>query len=182
MDSRTDAELVARVVGGDVEAFAPIVHRYRDAYARYAARILGDRDEAEDVLQSAFVRAFRNLGSCRNPERLGSWLFQIVINECRTFAMRRSNRDRRIVRDDLVLGQVPAPLAPEPDVLPLEIQRALDRLSPDHREAFVLKHVEQMEYDEIARLTGVGVSALKMRVKRACDQLREELAGVAYDG
>jgi RNA polymerase sigma-70 factor (ECF subfamily) len=139
--------------------------------------MLGSRDDADDALQSAFVRAYRKLEDCRDPSRFGAWLYQIVINECRTLAMRRDRRERRMVRDEHGLDDVPA--ATEPPSVGLaeleEVQRALDRLDAQQREAFVLKHVEELSYEEMAALTGDSVSALKMRVKRACDRLRQML-------
>src|SRR5260221_14087014 len=86
--TRTDAELVAAATGGDVEAFAELSRRYRDTYTRFAVRMVGNRDEAEDVLQSAFIRAYRALDRCRDPARFGAWLYQIVANECRTYVVR----------------------------------------------------------------------------------------------
>jgi RNA polymerase sigma-70 factor, ECF subfamily len=173
--SISDADLVAQVLGGDVDAFGHLVRRYQDAYFRFALRMLGSRDDADDALQSAFVRAYRKLADCRDPARFGAWLYQIVINECRTLALRRDRRERRLVRDDSQLDRavdaevLEAPFGVE------EIQRALDALPSEQREAFVLKHIEELGYDEMAALTGAGVSALKMRVKRACEGLRELL-------
>ena len=182
-NGRPDAELVAAVLDGDDEAFAHLVRRYRDGYARFAVRMLGSHADADDALQSAFVRAYRGLRGCREPARFGAWLSQIVVNECRTFAARRSRRERRFV-DDPALEEALA-VAADGDFageegVREEIQRALDRLVPEQREAFVLKHVEELSYEEIAEITGVGVSALKMRVKRACERLRELLEGVHH--
>ena len=179
MHERPDEELVARVLNGDVDSYGALVRRYQDAYFRFATRMLGGREDADDALQSAFVRAFRKLPECRDPSRFGAWLYQIVINECRTLAARRDRRERKMVRDDDQLGQ----LAAEPATFAFsaggdeleEIQRALDRLDPDQREAFVLKHVEELSYEEMSKLTGASLSALKMRVKRACDRLRQLL-------
>lgn len=173
----TDAELVARVLAGEVDAFGLLVRRYQDSYVRFATRILGSPDDADDALQSAFVRSFRKLKECRDPARFGAWLYQIVLNECRTLAFRRDRRERRMVRDEHDLEVVSAELetpAPRPTELE-EIQKALNQIEHDQREAFILKYVEQLSYDEMSELTGVGVSALKMRVKRACDRLRQLL-------
>jgi RNA polymerase sigma-70 factor (ECF subfamily) len=158
-----------------------LARRYRDVYARYAVRVLGSLEDADDVLQAAFIRAFRGLSQCRNPERFKAWLFQIVINECRSFATIRRRREMRFVRDE---GELERALTDHPEshsALRGEIQRALDQLEPDQREAFVLKHVEELSYEEMAELTGAGISALKMRVKRACERLRELLEGVHHD-
>lgn len=172
----TDAELVAAVVGGDTERYATLVQRYQDAYRRFAVRMLGNADDADDALQLAFVRAFRALRQCKDPARFGAWLYQIVINECRTFGARKTRRERRVVRDEMALEQAPDLRTNDEPVLDVEtVQRALDQLDPAQREAFVLKHVEGMNYEEMAALTGVGESALKMRVKRAIDRLRNLL-------
>lgn len=185
MTERSDAELVTAVLSGDVDAFAHLVQRHQDTYRRYATRVLGNSDDADDVLQLAFVRAFRSLRQCRNPARFGGWFFQIVINECRTFTARRARRERRIVRDEAALDAAESwnegNEGGGKDELEV-IQQALDRLDVDQREAFVLKHVEELSYDEMAELTGAGVSALKMRVKRACERLRELLEEVPHDG
>jgi RNA polymerase sigma-70 factor (ECF subfamily) len=175
VDQSADSELVARVLNGDVDAYSFLVRRYQDAYFRFATRLLGSRDDADDALQSAFVRAYRKLSDCRDPARFGAWLYQIVINECRTFSHRRDRRERRVVRDERELEKVVGDQIVERSMDIEEIQCALDRLDSEYREAFVLKHVEELSYDEISELTGVGVSALKMRVKRACDRLRQLL-------
>jgi len=176
----TDAALVGRVVGGDTDAFAILVARHRDRLARYAFRMLGDRHDAEEALQDSFVRAFRALSRCDNPERFDAWLFSILVNRCRTTGARSSRRTRTFVHDDAAL--LGAASAADGAAVELErrgwrveIDRALAQLDAGQREAFLLKHVEDMSYDEMAALTGVGVSALKMRVKRACDRLRDLL-------
>jgi RNA polymerase sigma-70 factor (ECF subfamily) len=174
----TDADLVAAAAAGDVEAFAELSRRHRDAYTRFAVRMVGNRDEAEDVLQSAFIRAYRALDRCREPARFNAWMYQIVANECRTFVVRRARRDRRLVRDEWQLEHAAmAPAIDARDTLE-DVQYALARLDVDQREAFVMKHVEEMSYEEMAELTGVGISALKMRVKRACTRMRELLEEV----
>lgn len=178
MDGHSDATLVEATRRGDTRAFALLVRRYRDRHARYAARILGDRDEAEDVLQSVFVRAFRHIDRCDDPARFGAWLHRIVVNECRTWATRRGRRETKLVRDELVIGNLQAEGAESDPALREAIERALAELPIDQREAFLLKHVEGLEYEEMATVTGAGVSALKMRVKRAIERLRERLEGV----
>ena len=84
-----DAEIVARVLEGDVDAYALLVTRYRPRLSRYALRMLGNREDAQEALQDAFVRAYRALGRCDDPDRFGSWLFSILVNRCRTSGARR---------------------------------------------------------------------------------------------
>jgi RNA polymerase sigma-70 factor (ECF subfamily) len=174
----TDAVLVSRVIGGDVDAYAVLVARYRDRYARFAVHMLGSREDAEDVLQETFVRAYRSIAQCEDRARFGSWLFRILVNRCRTAGARRGRREQTVVRDEIALLGPAVDHPAERAAWREEIARALARLDPDQREAFLLKYVEEMSYEEMAALTGVGVSALKMRVKRACGRLREMLREV----
>ena len=180
MDHRPDAVIVAEVLAGDAEAYAYLVRRYQDEYFRFAVRMLGGRDDADEALQSAFLRAFRALAECRDPERFGAWLYQIVANECRSKATMLGRRERRFVRDDDALEQALAEHTAESDAMREEIERAIDQLPVDQREAFLLKHVEGLTYEEMEAITGAGKSALKMRVKRACDRLRELLNGAYH--
>ena len=177
IDRESDSDLVAAAVAGNLDAFAALSRRHRDRCTRFAVRMVGNLDDADDVLQSAFMRAYRALPNCRDPKRFGSWLYQIVANECRTFASRRARRERRFVQSEVEFEGSVAPLTDARETLD-DIQYALDRLEPDQREAFLLKHVEDMTYEEMSEITGAGISALKMRVKRACERLRELLEEV----
>ena len=179
-----DEEAIVRVLAGETEAFAVLVRRYRDSFARFATRMVGSRADAEDVLQSAFVRAYRALERCRKPDQFAAWLHQIVVNECRSYAARRTRRERWYAESDAVLDELPAEEIAgeeEPPLSLVELGRALEQLPVEQREAFVLKHVEGASYEEMAELTGAGVSALKMRVQRACARLRELLEEAIHD-
>lgn len=175
METLTDAAIIERVLAGDCESYAVLVARYRDRYARFAVHMLGNREDAEEALQDAFVRAYGSLASCQDRERFGSWLFRILANRCRTAGSKRRRRERTFVRDEIALAQASVDHSSERREWMEEIERALDMLEPAQREAFLLKYVEELSYDEMARVTSAGVSALKMRVKRACDRLRELL-------
>lgn len=174
--TESDAALVARTLAGDLDAFAGLMARYRNSLGLYALHMLGNREDAEEALQDGFVRAYWALSSCREPERFGAWLFRIVVNRCRTVR-------RRLRRHDvmtLLPADMPGGRGDVSETLGWreEIGRALARLRPHYREAFLLRYVEEMEYDEIARLTGAKEPAVRMRVKRASDQLRELLRDV----
>lgn len=167
-----DAAIVARVLAGDTGAYAILVAKYRAQFARYAVRMLGTREDAEEALQDALVRAYRSLAKCDDPERFGSWLFRILANRCRTTGTRRGRREKTFVRDEGALLDAAHEHPAERAAWREEIDRALARLDAEQREAFLLKHVEDLGYEEMSELTGVGVSALKMRVKRACERMR----------
>src|SRR6267154_2479138 len=161
----SDAEVVALVLAGDTEAFCIVIRRYEAGLLRFATRMLGSRDAAADAVAESFVRAYRHLASCREPARLRTWLYRIVTNRCKSHLARRSVAD--VSLDD-------APPVADQAVL---VERALADLSPDKREAFVLKHVEGLSYEEMAAVTGERIPTLKMRVHRA----REELLKVLED-
>jgi RNA polymerase sigma-70 factor (ECF subfamily) len=134
--------------------------------------MLGNREDAEEALQDAFVRAFRGLSRCGDPTRFQAWLFRILVNRCRTAGRRRGRRERTFVSGEDI-GIEPAQDHPAEWIAwREEIARALATLEQEQREAFLLKYVEDLSYDEMETMTGVGISALKMRVKRACDRLR----------
>jgi RNA polymerase sigma-70 factor (ECF subfamily) len=170
-----DAALVARVLEGDVAAFTGLVHRHYQDCARFAVRMLGDRHDAEDAIQETFLSAYAALGRYREQHTFRAWLFRILVNRCRSVARQRGRRRQRFVEDGATHEVVASQSAPGDPGLRDTLQRALDSLEPRLREAFLLKYGEELEYREMSAVTGVGVSALKMRVKRACDALRPQL-------
>lgn len=177
-EDESDAAVVRRVLSGDVEVFSVLVARHQGRGARFAQAMLGDRQDAEEALQDAFVRAFRRLSTCRDPERFGAWFLQILVNRCRTRGAMRGRHADVFVHDDAALETAAARPAPSGEWRE-EIQRALGQLDALQREAFLLKHVDGLDYEEMTRLTGARVPALKMRVKRACDRLKVLLQEVA---
>ncbi|HEY6220109.1 MAG TPA: RNA polymerase sigma factor [Gemmatimonadaceae bacterium] len=178
MEPLTDGQLVSRVLAGDVESYATLVARYRDRLGRYALHMLGSREDAEEALQDSFVRAYRSLARCDDPEKFGAWLFRILLNRCRTSGARGSRRRQTFVSDEVALLAASVEHPADRAAWREEIELALQQLRPDQRQAFLMKYVEDLSYEEMAQITGVGVSALKMRVLRACDRLRELLGEV----
>lgn len=177
--SDSDADLVGRVRRGDLAAYTELVTRHRAGLERYAHHLLGSREEAEDALQDTLLRAYRAIGQCAQPERFRAWIMTILVNRCRT----RLSRPDPVLRDHaarIAMENARAPHGSDASFLREEIQRALANLPTDQREAFLLKHVEELSYEEIAELTGASVSALKMRVHRACERLRVELQDVHH--
>jgi len=171
----SDAEVVARVLGGDREAFGLVIRRYEPGLLRYAARMLGSRDAAADAVAEGLVRAYRHLASCRDPARLRTWLYRIVANRCKSHLARRATAD-------VSLDEAPPVADPRDTEAVVEraeqlvlVERALRTLSPEKREAFVLKHVEGMSYEEMAAATGERIPTLKMRVHRAREALLQAL-------
>jgi RNA polymerase sigma-70 factor (ECF subfamily) len=168
----TDASLVRAVLDGNVAAFTTLVDRHSRVCLRFATRMLGNPEDAEDVTQEAFLRAYGALGRYDERVTFRTWIMSILINRCRTALGSRRKREARVILDDSAIAV--AAMASGADDLAMRdaLERALAQLDDAHREAFLLKHVEQLGYDEMATVTGAGVSALKMRVRRACERLQ----------
>lgn len=178
----TDASLVRAVLEGNVAAFTTLVDRHSRVCLRFATRMLGSQDDAEDVTQEAFVRAYGALGRYDERVTFRTWIMSILVNRCRTALGARRKRETRVITDDAVVERAAAGgTAVEALDLRDALERALARLDDAHREAFLLKHVEQLSYDEMAAMTGTGVSALKMRVRRACERLQHILEQDRHD-
>src|SRR5512145_1976252 len=126
-----DAELVLRIRGGDVGAYSVLVARYRDRLGRYAVRMIGNREDAEEALQDAFVRAYRSLAKCDEPERFAPWFFRILANRCRTAGTRRGRRERTFVNDEIALLSASEEHPAERAAWREELDRALQRLDTD---------------------------------------------------
>lgn len=177
----TDADVIARVLDGDVEAFGLLIDRYQHQLATYATHMMGSVDDAADIVQESLVRAYRSLRRCAEPARFQGWLFRIVTNQCKTHLARRKRR-----KTDM-LSTVPADAAAretaDRDVLDAELRRrvreALGELAVDQREALILKYVHGMSLPEMAEVLSVSVPALKMRLSRGREALRTRLGDVA---
>ena len=180
MTEASDGELLGRVLAGERELFACLVDRYTDRLGRYATRMLGNQADAEDALQDTFVRAYRSLANCK-PEGFGPWVFGILVNRCRTYGARRARANGVIVTSELAMAHASVPHSEARDALRDAINWALIQLPADQREAFLLKHVEDLSYDTMAEVTGVRAAALRMRVFRARDELRKLLAEEVRD-
>src|SRR6476646_952983 len=140
---------------------------FRDAHARRPSR-RGRRDAGSAV---ACV-------SCVGNVRPRGQFSHVAVRDSRESLSERSRYVRRVVTDEDAMHNAVSGDDATATELRIEIERALALLEPDQREAFLLKHVEQLGYDEMAAVTGAGVSALKMRVKRACERLQELLGEV----
>ena len=174
MKEESDELLVRRVLAGETHVYARLVERYRARLGRYAVRMLGNQADAEDALQDAFVRGYRSLARCR-PEGFREWLFGILINRCRTYAVQRARRQGVVTNDDFIAANASNGHTAEAHGWRQAIDWALEQLPGEQREAFLLKHVEDLSYEEMQELTGVRVPALKMRVFRAREALRRLL-------
>ncbi|HZT42913.1 MAG TPA: RNA polymerase sigma factor [Chthonomonadaceae bacterium] len=170
-EDREEARWIARAQAGDAAAIDRLITRYRQQVVRLAAHILRRPEEAEDVAQEAFVRAFRNLRSFRGECRFYTWLYAIVVRICLD--------RRRLARWD---AETPVETLLEPieeQSPPVEgietrllVETLLDRLSPPMRAMLVLRELEGLEYEEIARVLAIPVGRVRWRLHAARAQFR----------
>jgi RNA polymerase sigma-70 factor (ECF subfamily) len=172
-DTATDLELVERVLAGQREQYAVLVRRYQEGLFRHALGMVRDADLAADLVQDAFVRAYSSLKRCRDRSKFGGWLFQILRNRCLDHLKERRRSDLRLDdRHDLLAGEGGPGVDLERLSLRDLLDRSLARLPEAQREAFLLKHVQDLTYEEMSEVTDASVSALRMRVLRAREMLR----------
>jgi RNA polymerase sigma-70 factor, ECF subfamily len=174
--SLTDAAAVRRCLDGDDAAFGAIVGRYQQVLFNVAFRMLGDYEEARDAAQSAFVKAYENLGTYDPRRRFFSWIYRILMNECLNLRRQPSVR--------LCTGPIDGMTADDrtPDAVEAaerrrDVKQAILKLPPDYREVIVLRHFAALSYEEMSEAIGVPAKTVKSRLYSARQQLATELAG-----
>jgi RNA polymerase sigma-70 factor, ECF subfamily len=182
----SDAAAVARACAGDTDAFRVLVERYSRKVFRLAYRMTQNEQDAEDVVQEAFLRAYRRLKQFESRSSFGTWIFRITANAAMDLTRKRGRHEQAEqpipeTEDSAdALAQMPAP-DPTPDRILLsgelkhKVESVLASLSPQVRTAFVLRHYEGMSIEEIGSVLGLKVSATKNSIFRAVQKLRKEL-------
>jgi len=171
-ERRTDAELVEAAREGREEAFGELMGRYRDAVFGVAFHRLGNFEEARDVVQEAFVKAYLGLGGLRDPSAFGPWLYRIADGTAVDAA-------RKPRREEPLSGAEVAPDRSHEAEAAREVREMIARLSEPARLAVVLHYVNGYSHAEVARFLGTTPEAVKMRLSRARGKLREEMAEMA---
>lgn len=179
-----DAQLVARSLKQDHEAFGQLIDRHASVIVNLAYRMVGDRAEAEDLAQEAFLTAFKALSTFRTDAKFSTWLYRIAANKCIDWLrVKRPGMGQQDVDITETLEihvaeeQTPECLLSQQQVAQ-ELEQAIQRLPPLYREAFVLKHVEGLSYEEMEEILGVNGDTLKMRVYKGRLQLSRDLAAL----
>jgi RNA polymerase sigma-70 factor (ECF subfamily) len=170
-----DADLISRVRHGDVEAYNLLISRWEKRVFNYLLRLCGNPDDALDLTQDAFLKAWQSIRKLDDPARFGPWLYRIAHNEA--YSLFRKRRPETALKDaEPGLERDRAPAFPMD--LSLAVTAALDRLNPDQREAVVLKVYEGFKFEEMAEVLGCPVSTVKSRLYTALDLLKAELGPV----
>lgn len=173
---KDDAEIVGRILKGEQEVYAELVERYQGLLYRQALTMVHAPDAAADLVQDSFVKAYTSLEQCSDPARFGAWVFRILRNRCLDYL---KDKRRQVVPLEHTVLVAPSRENPEQHLEQLEqrnaVSHALQALPPAQREAFLLKHVDGLSYEEMAEMLEASVSALKMRVMRAREALQQSL-------
>jgi RNA polymerase sigma-70 factor (ECF subfamily) len=178
---RSDEDLIDACRAGEASAFDVLVGRWEDRIRGACWRVLGSEDEARDVAQEAFLKAYRALPGFKREARFSSWLYQIAVNLCRDRLRRRRTRAtvslEELEPSSAVLVEF-RPGAQEAlirDDLAGAVRRAIEALSPEQREVVILKEYQGLTFLEIAQALDVPVSTVKTRLYRGLGQLRVRL-------
>jgi RNA polymerase sigma-70 factor (ECF subfamily) len=187
-EDRTD---IADYLSGDRTALDRLVVRHKDRVFNLCYRLLGDYSEAEECAQETFIKVLRSLKGFRFESSFSTWLFTIAVNICRN---RRNSAEHRFWKRVLSFGRnspeeegpedfeiedpAPSPLVrmteKEKEIM---LQSAIDSLSHDHRTVIILRHVEELSYEEISRITGYNLGTLKSKLARARVLLQKKIQG-----
>ena len=175
-----DRDLIAKARKGDVEAFNLLVSRWEKRVFNYLLRLTnGRREDAQDLSQDVFLKAYQNLGKLDDPAKFAGWLFRIAHNEA--YSLLRKNRpDDAEITFDPVTAE--ASLGSGGRMFPVElslaVQTALGRLNSDQREAVLLKVYQGFKFEEMAEILEIPVSTVKSRLYTALDLLKTALMPV----
>jgi len=179
----SDEELVARSAGGDLDSFNQLVVRWERPIYALAYRVIGREEEARDVVQEAFLRAYRSLGGFRGQAKFSSWLYRITLNLCRDWIRRHRRAPFVETPEGVDIVELAGETGPGESVEDLVarkdlgtfVSRALDALSEEQRTAIVLKEYQGLTFQEIADLLGCPLSTVKTRLYQGLVVLRREL-------
>ncbi|HJS57437.1 MAG TPA: sigma-70 family RNA polymerase sigma factor [Vicinamibacteria bacterium] len=172
VDGGDDHELVDRCLRGDLDAFAPLVARYQKPLFNVALRMVRDREDARDITQTAFVKAYEKLRSFDRKHRFFSWIYRIAVNECLNFVSRR--RPERPLLADMPAADDPQRDA-EASELAARVQGALVTLTPDYRLVVILRHFLGLSYVEMSETLLIPEKTVRSRLYTARQRLAEVL-------
>lgn len=179
-----DADLIRQAARGQVEAYNLLVSRWERRVYNYLLRITGNREDALDLTQDAFLKAYQNLRKLEDPTRFAPWLYRIAHNEA--YSLLRKRRPEVDVDELEPAGTDTGIRVGGNSVFPMElglaVARALERLSSEQREAVVLKIYQGFKFEEMAEILGCPVSTVKSRLYSALELLKKDLAPISSRG
>src|SRR6187399_172451 len=181
--TRTDEELVARAQGGDVESFNQLIVRWERPIYALAYRVIGKEEDARDVCQDAFLRAYRALPGFKGQAKFSSWLYRIALNLCRDWIRRQRRAPVSQFPEDIDVLEAAAATEPTESIedlvarreLSAVVEEAMAKLPEEQRTAIILKEYHGMTFQEIADLQGCPLSTVKTRLYQGLSVLRRHL-------
>jgi len=181
----TDEELIYKFQRDDIQAFEEIVFRYKDKIVNFLFRYTGNRDDAEDFAQDTFLKLYKSKHLYREIAKFSTWFYTIALNTVKT-NLKKKNRYSSISiseydpENDKDYDLKSNDVSPEDIVdsnLQMEIiQNAINSLDDSFREVIVLRDIEDLEYDEIAKITGLPLGTVKSRINRGREKLKTILS------
>ncbi len=183
----TDEELVARSIGGDADSFNQLVLRWERPIYALAYRTIGREEEARDVCQETFLRAYRALPRFRGQAKFSSWLYRIALNLCRDWIRRERRAPMLQPPEDVDVMDLAVSTEPTESIEDLVarrdltrlVEQAMEHLPEEQRTAIVLKEYHGLTFQEIADVVGCPLSTVKTRLYQGLTVLRRELAKTA---
>lgn len=181
MTHEQELDVIHRVLDGDVDAFEDLIHAYEKTVYNIALRMVHSPQDAEDLAQEAFLKAYHALSSFREDSKFSSWLFRIVSNVCldhlrstrnkATISLTMEDEDGESEELDLPdLGSSPETVL-EQKLTADAVRRGLDQLPPDYRQVLLLRELQGLSYDEISEATNLEIGTVKSRIFRARKKL-----------
>lgn len=175
-----DSEIISRVLAGDHQAFAGLVDRYKSYVFTLALRFTRNREDAEEVSQDIFVKAFRALADFKGNSKFSTWLYTIVNNTCITFLRKKKLETYSLDREgvfeaaDAIDSGMQANQVEQKSKVGM-VNQAISLLSPDDAEVITLFYKAEQSLEEIARVLGIEPNTVKVRLHRARTRLREKM-------
>ncbi len=187
----TDAEIIGAVLQGDIDRYGEVVDRYQLAAWKLAYSFVGNFEDAKELSQNGIVKAYRHLNGFRGKARFSTWLYRIIVNECKDFFKRKARQPLTVPlaledpeSNDPVLFDLADPTGDPRDVmenkeLGKKISEAIKRLPMKQQTAFILCHLHGLPLEEAARVMGVRLGTVKAHLFRATESLRTSLEPLA---
>lgn len=180
MNGLSDEEITLKVQAGDSESFGILVTRYETKMMRYANKFLFGYDEAQDVVQEVFIKAYIHVQSFDPTQKFSSWLYRIAHNEFINAIKKKGREPLPLIDPDAFFPHLVSKLTADDDIHKKEtaemLEKCLNKLDPKYREPLVLYYIEELDYKDIADILHLPTSTVGVRLKRGKDMLKK-----AYD-
>ncbi|MCX5808079.1 MAG: sigma-70 family RNA polymerase sigma factor [Proteobacteria bacterium] len=174
MDQKLEAEIVAKILKGDRQAYALLVEEYKSPIYNLAYRMTGNAEDAEDLTQETFIRAYQYLWRYDPRKKFFTWLYTIAVNLIKNHF--KKNKKEKLSEELSASSLIDNNPSPEAKLIETqEISTYLLRLKDDLRVLLIMKYMQELSFEEIARITGKSLSAVKMRIYRGLEKMKELL-------